>query len=192
MTPFILSQIFGGVAACVIILSFQFKNVRGLLLIQILSSVLFGAQFLLLGAYSGLYCNLLGLLLRIVVYFRSKHGSLPGENKEANALCSPYAWLFALLFFAIGILTYDGPSSLLPCASMAIFTFALWDADARKLRLLNFFLCCPMWLAYNICTGAIAGIVTESFNILSIAVSWFRFFRTGQTVKGVSGTGTKK
>ena len=43
-------------------------------------------------------------------------------------------------------------------------------------RKLNFFICCPMWLAYNIFNFAIAGIVTEIFNILSVALSWYRFF----------------
>lgn len=189
MTPFIWSQVFGTLAACVIILSFQFKSVRGLLLMQILSSVLFGAQFLLLGAYAGLYCNLLGLFLRVVLYIRNSRGRLPGEREGASALRSPYTWLFAVGFFAVGFLTYDGLPSLLPSVSMAVFTFALWDSNARLLRILNFFVCCPLWLVYNIFTGAIAGIVTESFNILSIAVSWLRFFRGKRPTDSDAGEG---
>lgn len=43
---FIISQVFGTVAACIIVSSFQFKDVRRLLIMQTVSSVLFALQFI--------------------------------------------------------------------------------------------------------------------------------------------------
>ncbi len=173
---FILSQIFGTVAACIIIASFQFKDVRKLLVMQIVSSVLFAMQFLFLGAYSGLACNVLGALLRFAVYFKDKNGVLPGEKEGDSQFLSPWFWGFCLAFATVGVFAYDGIVSLIPAVAMVVFTYATWNADAKFIRKLNFFVCSPMWLAYNVFNFAIAGIVTEVFNMLSVAISWYRFF----------------
>ncbi len=173
---FLISQIFGTVAAFIIVASFQFKDVRKLLVMQTVSSVLFALQFFFLGAYAGLACNVLGAFLRIAVYFRDKNGTLPGEKKGRTPFASLWFWAFCAAFIAVGAITYDGIVSLIPSVAMVIFTYAVWNADAKFIRKLNFFVCSPMWLAYNIFNIAIAGIVTEVFNMLSVAVSWYRFF----------------
>ena len=102
---FIISQIFGAVAACIIVSSFQFKDVRKLLIMQTLSSVLFALQFLFLEAYAGLACNVLGMFLRIAVYFRDKNGTLPGERKGASPLASVWFWAFCAAFAVVGAVT---------------------------------------------------------------------------------------
>ena len=174
---FVISQIFGAVAACIIVASFQFKDVRRLLVMQIVSSVLFAMQFLFLGAYAGLACNVLGALLRIAVYFRDKNGTLPGEKKGSTPFASVWFWALCAAFAAGGVVTYGKKAvELIPSVAMIIFTYAIWNADARFIRKLNFFVCCPMWLTYNIFNFALAGIVTEVFNILSVALSWYRFY----------------
>ncbi len=173
---FLISQIFGTVAACIIVASFQFKDVRKLLVMQTLSSVLFALQFVFLGAYAGCICNVLGAVLRIAVYFRDKNGILPGERKGRTPFASVWFWAFCAAFAAVGAVTYAGIVSLIPSVAMIVFTYAIWNADAKFIRKLNFFICCPMWLAYNIFNFAIAGIVTEIFNLLSVALSWYRFF----------------
>lgn len=173
---FIISQVFGTVAACIIVSSFQFKDVRRLLVMQTVSSVLFALQFVFLGAYAGCVCNVIGALLRIAVYFRDKNGALPGEKRGASPLASVWFWGFCLAFAVVGALTYDGVISLIPPVAMIIFTYAIWNADAVFIRKMNFFICSPMWLTYNICSLAVAGILTEVFNMLSVAVSWYRFF----------------
>ena len=180
---FIISQLFGAVAACIIVASFQFKDVRKLLVMQTVSSVLFALQFLFLGAYAGLACNVLGAFLRIAVYFRDKNGVLPGEKKGKTPLASVWFWAFCLAFAVVGAVTYGGNAvELIPGIAMIIFTYAIWNADAKFIRKLNFFICCPMWLTYNIFNFAIAGIVTEVFNLLSVALSWYRFFAKNKKV----------
>lgn len=173
---FLISQIFGAVAACIIVASFQFKDVRRLLVMQTLSSVLFALQFVFLGAYAGCICNVLGAFLRVAVYFRDKNGVLPGEKRGSTPFASVWFWVFCAAFAVVGIVTYSNPAELIPSVAMVVFTYAIWNADARFIRKLNFFICSPMWLAYNIINVAIAGIVTEVFNMLSVAVSWYRFF----------------
>lgn len=174
---FVLSQIFGTVAACIIIASFQFKDVRKLLIMQTVSSVLFALQFLFLNAYAGLACNVLGMFLRIAVYFRDKNGGLPGEKKGSSPFASVWFWAFCAAFAVVGAVTFGGdPVELIPSVAMIIFTYAIWNADAKFIRKLNFFICCPMWLTYNVFNFAIAGIVTEIFNMFSVALSWYRFY----------------
>ncbi|MBQ7171617.1 MAG: YgjV family protein [Clostridia bacterium] len=172
----VLPHIVGGIASFLIIFSFQFKDMRRLLFFQIASSALFGLQFVLLGAFSGALTNLVGVFLRVVVYRRAERGALPGETEDASPFRSPWAWGFVLLFLAAAVLSCDGLLSLLPPVSMILFVFAVWRSDPLLLRRLNLFVCSPMWLAYNLFTHAWAGVVTETFVMLSIVVSFLRFF----------------
>lgn len=172
----VLPHVVGGIASFLIIFSFQFKDLRRLLFFQIASSVLFGLQFVFLGAFSGALTNLCGVFLRVAVYLRAKRGVLPGEKKDASPFRSPWVWGFVLLFLAVAVLSCDGPLSLLPPVSMILFIFALWRSDPLFLRRVNLFACSPMWLLYNLFTHAWAGVFTETMVVVSIIVSYLRFF----------------
>ena len=147
----VLPHIFGGVSALLNIFSYQFKDMRRLLFLQIASSLLLIGQFFFLGAAAGALTNLAGILMRIAVYLRAKKGLLPGEKEGRSALLSPL--------------------------SMVFFTFSVWHADPVVMRRVNFFLCAPMWIAYNIYTHAWMGLITDAMLMISILVSFFRFFR---------------
>ncbi|MBQ2117555.1 MAG: YgjV family protein [Clostridia bacterium] len=173
----VLPHIFGGVSALLNIFSYQFKDMRRLLFLQIASSLLLIGQFFFLGAAAGALTNLAGILMRIAVYLRAKKGLLPGEKEGRSALLSPWAWGFASLFLLVAVFTYRGPLTLLSPLSMVFFTFSVWHADPVVMRRVNFFLCAPMWIAYNIYTHAWMGLITDAMLMISILVSFFRFFR---------------
>lgn len=162
---FIVSQIIGISGAAFLLLSYQQSTHRKIVTTQIFSGLLFSVQYFMIGAYTGMAANLVGMTRSIVFSFR-------GKSKIADSVVCPI--VFAALSVAVGIITYVDLSSLLPMAAMAIATFVLWIPKAQKLRALTL----PtsfMWLVYNIICRSYSGILTEVFGELSVIIGLFRF-----------------
>lgn len=161
----IIAQIIGIIAAVILWSAFQCKNTKRLFFLQLISATLFSLHFLFLGAYTGMLLNLVEVLRSFLLY--------KGEKRWAS---HPAAMLIIMLMFIVsGIITWDGWISILPTVSMVLGTLFMWSRNGKILRYAQLFFISPCWLIYNIAMGSIAGVLTESVNIISVIVSLVRF-----------------
>ncbi len=72
------------------------------------------------------------------------------------------------------IVTWNGPISLLPFASIAVTTLGYWTNNALKIRLSQM-IGSPCYLVYDVLVQSWGGVVSESIAIISIIVSICRF-----------------
>ncbi len=162
---FIAAQIISIVAAVLLLSSFQQRTHKRIVVMQAVSGLLFGIQYLLVGAYEGMACNFIGMARAITYAFR-------GKSKFVDSLWCPT--VFAAAFIASGILTYKSPISLLPIAAMVIASFVLWNTKTQQLRALTL----PtsvMWLIYNALHDSYVATLTEVFCEISIIIGLIRF-----------------
>lgn len=162
---FIVSQCIGFLAAAILLLSFQQKTHKRIVIMQACSGMLFAIQYFMLGAYEGMVGNLVGMARSIAFSFR-------GKSKFVDNIACPI--IFSLLAGAGGLLTYTSPASLLPMAAMMISSFVMWNPHTQQLRALTI----PtsvMWLIYNVICSSYSGIATEVFNLISIVIGLLRF-----------------
>ena len=167
MTGFdIFVQAIGLVGFFLSIGAYQCKGRVGILIWQLIASLCWGTQYLLLGAFSGAVLNLINILRTGVFCFRGK--------KWADH----WVWLpvFLGLCAAATVWTWEGPISLLPMCGMVLTTFAQRAPTARLVRLISL-PNDPLWLIYNGLSGSIFGVVTEAFIICSILVGYLRHDR---------------
>ena len=166
MSPFeIFAQALGFVGAAIYVFSFQIRNVKKLFLMQALGAVFFTVHFLLLGAHTGALQNSLSILRGIILLFRDRKWA-----KSRFTLAG-----LIILFIISGIVTYSGPLGLLPMVAMIVSTLAMWTGDGFKIRVTQLAATSPCWLIYNISVMSVSGILTESFNIISVIVSFIRY-----------------
>lgn len=162
---FIVSQCIGFLAAAILLLSFQQKTHKRIVIMQACSGMLFAVQYLMLGAYEGMIGNIVGMTRSVAFSFR-------GKSRFVDSIACPI--VFAILAGAGGLLTYTSPASLLPMAAMMISSFVMWNPHTQQLRALTM----PtslMWLIYNVICSSYSGIVTEIFNQISIIIGLIRF-----------------
>ena len=162
---FIISQTIGLIAAALLLLSFQQRTHKRIVLMQFCSGLLFALQYFLLGAYEGMVGNIVGFTRSIAYCFR-------GKSKFVDSLFCPS--MFAILAGLGGLLTYTSPISLLPMIAMMISSFVMWSPKTQQLRVLTI----PtsvMWLIYNVICNSWSGTATEIGNLISIAIGLFRF-----------------
>lgn len=166
MTPLeIFAQILGFIGSGICIFSFQIRSVRILFCTQLISIAFFTLHFILLGAYTGALQNVLALVRCILLILSDKKWA---HNN----------WILAGLivsFVVSGIATYSGIFSLLPMIAMIVSTVAMWTGDGFKLRIAQVCVTSPAWLVYNASVFSISGVLTESFNIISVIVSFIRY-----------------
>lgn len=74
-----------------------------------------------------------------------------------------------IIIQAIGFL------GLLAFIASTVSTIFYWTNDARKLRLANLFVSSPCWIIYDSIVGSMGGVISESFTMISIVVSIYRF-----------------
>ena len=161
----IIAQIIGFIAATVLWSAFQCKNTKRLFFLQLISATLFSLHFLLLGAYTGMLLNLVEVLRSFLLY--------QGSKKWAS---HPVAMVAIMLLFTIsGAITWDGWISILPTAAMVLGTLFMWSRNGKILRYAQLSFISPCWLIYNVAMGSIAGVLTESVNLISVVVSLLRF-----------------
>lgn len=169
---FITSQIISAIATLLLLLSFQQKTHKKIVLMQAVSGLLFGIQYMMLGAYEGMICNYIGTVRSVAYSFR-------GKSKLVDSLVCPI--LFAVIFVISGIVTYKNIFSLLPIVAMFIASFVLWMPKTQQLRALTM-PTSAMWLVYNAVSHSYVAVLTEVLNLISIIIALIRF-RSGKEVK---------
>ena len=171
----VIGQILGLIAMVLIVFSFQFKDAKRLFLLQICSCSLFALHYLFLGlggdsaAYSGMAQNAVGLLLRVVLTLSEKRKFLLSPM-VMSGLCAVAA--------VVAVLTYPGRLiALLPTVASFAGIGCMWTRKTDTIRLTHLAVISPFWLIYNCVTFSVAGILTETFNLLSIGVYYLRVWR---------------
>lgn len=154
-------QLVGFVALAVGLLGFQANKRGNMLKFQVAASVLYAVHFYLLGAFTGAVMN----------------GVNAGRN-YAFFKIAKRTWLlpagFMIIFALAGIITWQGPLSVLPTLAMLTGTLAFWQKNPTTIRLLEL-ISPPLWFAYNAVAGSYPGMLAEIILFCSIILGIYRF-----------------
>ncbi len=174
MTPFeIAAQIIGVFAMTFNILSYQQKQQKFIIALQLFGSALFTVHFFMLGAYMGGLLNAVGIVRAIVFLNKDKLKSdrLPWLIGFICVYLLSYALTFTLLKKP-----FTAPNAIveiLPVIGMTATTVAFRCKTAKTTRLLGF-ISSPAWLIYNIVSVSIGAICCEVISIISIFIGYLR------------------
>ncbi len=168
---YLISQIISIIASLFLLFSYQMKKHRTILLMQSISGMLFGIQYMLIGAPEGAICNFVGMARSFTYSFRTR-------SKIVDHIACPI--FFAVVFGCCGIYTYSSLFSLLPICAMIISSFVTWNPKTQQLRALTL----PtsmMWLVYNASCGSVVAVITELSSEVSIIIGLIRFRKKRNT-----------
>lgn len=159
-------QAIGYTGVLIFILSYQVKSNRRLFLLQVLGSLTFCVQFLLLNAYSGCFNLIIDIIrnLMLIKYNDWKWIRWRGWVVVISAIS------------AVGMfLTWEGMVSLLLFIAMVGSTMAYWTNNAGKIRLGNLLCASPCWMLYDALVGSWGGVANELITLGSILFSIYRY-----------------
>ena len=159
----IVVQLIGGLGVLASIISFQCKKHNSILLFRTINEFIFAVQYFLLGAYTGMIVNLFGCV-RNIIFTRQL-----SKNKKTTF----HIILFSIIFVIFGLAVWQGPKSLLIIVAKVLSTLAYGSKNTTIVRS-TIFVTSVSWLIYNYFIFSIAGILCESFTLLSLIIGIIR------------------
>lgn len=153
----------GFIALLLQVLSMQGKSYKSIIVMTVSSECLFGVQLLLLGAFTGAATNLMAGVCNTVYYFCNKSG------RKTTYL----QILFSILFVTAGILTWEGPISLLVILAKVISTVSHGINRPHVIRVSRL-ISMPMWVVYDGLAGTIGGTINDLLVIASSVIGIIR------------------
>lgn len=153
---YIMSQMFVILAALSLGFSYLTKDKKAIMILVTMTSVFYGIEYLLLGAFSGAITNVVSIIRNIWFYEEIR------KNKKSSVKSLV---VLSLLLVLCGIITYDNIFSIIPIVATVLFTYSVWQDSNKVYR----YLAIPtsiMWIVYNVICGSILGTLAESSMIV--------------------------
>ena len=159
---FYLAQLIGIIGLILLILSFQKNNKKNLLKYQIISSLFFAIQYILLKAYSGFFMYIT-MCIRNIIF-----------SKYEDNVPKKYIIIIVTIMMSLSLLSYNELISLLPCIGSIIYTISLANSNLKTIRIVNT-ITCILYLIYDIKVLAIAGIISTTIELISTLISLCKY-----------------
>ncbi|MBR3281489.1 MAG: YgjV family protein [Clostridia bacterium] len=165
MTTFeIISQVFGAFGLIGTVIGDNQKKKLTVLLAFIFANIMYALQYVFLYAWPGMIICIIAIIRSIVYYQFEKN------NK-------PKSLFVLILFLLIGIisggLSYQDIFSTIPLLSTLAFTWALWQSDLRKFRVVA--LIEPIaFFFYDLHVGAYVGMIVTALEFVGALIAIIR------------------
>ena len=160
----IIGQILGLVATALTALSYQANEKGRLLIIQSAATLSTCLGYFFLGAWSGFALNIVCLVRNASFYFL----------KRESRIYKVAAMLLAVAMVAVGIVSWQGPISLLVIVALALNTLFMAFGSPQALRYSVCFTS-SLILLYNVFVFTVGGIMNEGIAIMSSVVGIIRY-----------------
>lgn len=146
------------------------------LLLQMVTVSLYGVQYGLLGAPSGVVNDLVCFAKYLFVFLFLLHGR---EAPRWGGI------LFAACSVLLGAFAVRGVVDLVPILTALLFTYAVWQKNPYVLRG-SAIACNAMWIWYNLRAGAYVSAVYSGVELVMTGVTVVRLLRAGRAASRVA------
>jgi hypothetical protein len=158
--------IVGFVAMAVLVLSYQQKTRKWILICNITARSLFILQYILLFAFEGMALDLVGVIGSVLAQQKDK----PFVKKHQRAVVIGVN----VLIVAVGVAMYRNLFSLLPLVAVLLQIDALWCSKEKHVRLLSL-IAVPWWVVYNAYCSAWGSVAGDLMSLVSLVTAMLRY-----------------
>ena len=146
-----IAQFFGILALIALFMSYQNKEKKKFLIVQIFANIFYALQYIFLKAYSGFGSSAISTVKTIAFYnYEKKESKIP-----LIVLIS-----FEIAFVIAGIITFEGLYSLIPIVIHCVYTLGTWFKDLKVTY--SIAICTSiLWVIYSLIVGAHVSIISN-------------------------------
>ena len=171
MTNFIIIQIIGGIAYCLLSYSYFKKEKKDILLIQLFSYVFFGIHYYLLDGITGVICNIVGFLALLMIYLFEKY------HLKHKVL---FSFLFISFLFVVNIINFQNFFSIFPLIASIISIISFFLNDENGIRGIGI-ISAICWLIYAIYYKSYISIVFEIITLFDVLIAFLKNHKKNRT-----------
>ncbi len=159
-----IGQGLGIVAVVLGFINYQVKTREQVLYVHIATTVCFTLHYMLIGAYSGMAMNFVGIIRNVVFYFAGKNGKVG----------KVWPITFAVIMGAMGILAWENWYSVLAVVGLMINSYSMSFSNPNNIRK-SILITSPLVLAYDVLVSSVGGAVYEGIVIVSSVIGLIRY-----------------
>lgn len=175
-TQYIISQIFTIISYGFLASTYQVKNRKTVLGLNVLSQIAFGVAFILLEAWSGLATAIVALARNIIFIVDENKNDKREKMNKTDIIILVVLYIISIIS---AIFTYEGFFSLLPIFATMIYTYAVCQKSIKKYKMLGI----PielLWTVYNLYIKSIFGILLEIIILTSCITGYLKECKKAQ------------
>ena len=170
---YILSQIFIIINYVLLMVTYQVKNRKAILIFNFGAIIATGLSYVFLSAWSGLAMVIVAVVRNIIFMIDDKK-----NGKSEKITKKDIVILFILYAISIisAIYTYEGFLSLMSVFGTMLYTYSVWQKKTSIYKILGL----PVgiiWIIYNIYIFSIFGIVLEVVLLISAVIGIIREYK---------------
>lgn len=152
MNNYLLSQILVILATIFISVTYFEKRRKNILILFIFYSILYGIHYLLLGALTGFFMNMVSIVRNIIFYRHEK-------RKQENSIC--FLLVLFIIIIVFGIFSYKDMFSIISMSASLISTYSVWQKNIKVYRYLAVVVSI-CFIIYAIHINSLFAIITEA------------------------------
>ena len=157
----VAGHVVGAIGVLLTFVSYQMHDKRKLIFVQTLATFLMSVQYILIGAVSGCFLNVVCIVRNIFFYNRD------GGKKFFSY--GFYPILFAVMIAIVSLFSWEGAHTLFLTSALAANTVIMGYSSPQTLRK-SVLVTCSMIIVYNVIEHSYSGIVNESVSIVSALI----------------------
>lgn len=161
-------QTVGAIALVFIVIAWNAKTRKNILLLQSVSLMFFIAHYTLLSAYAGAAMSVVVLGRNFV---------LLQEEDEKN-WASHWTWFYFFILISIVVLAFfwNGWVSALPVVGAIVGIYGMWKKNPADIRL-YMLIASSIWVPYTIAVHSYSGLLSQIVGIAGILVGMYQHDR---------------
>ena len=153
-------RLFGLLGIASTVAAYQCKKHSWMIGLRTANELLFAAQYLLLGGYTGAALNVLSSCRNIIFIERVK------KEKSTNL----WRIVFSVIFIIISIFTFSGFPTVIFCVGKVITTYVYGSRNLTFVRVMTI-VTGIMWITYNFILGAYEAIAADLLTVVSAGIA---------------------
>lgn len=167
---YILSQAFIIMNYIFLVMTYQSKSRKSILIYNFAALSATGISYLFLSAYSGLAMVVVAIVRNIIFIMDEKKNGTSSKNGKKDYIILAILYIISIIS---AIVTYNGILSMMSVAATMLYTYSVWQKNIKIYKALGI----PigiLWLIYNIYIFSIFGIILEVVLGISSIIGYIR------------------
>ena len=157
---YILSQVFIIINYILLVISYQSKNRRCILILNIFSLTSSCISYIFLNAKTGIAMAIVSIIRNIIFILNNEENDKI-TKKDIGILLFIYS-----LCIILAIFTYETSLSLMSVFATMLYTYSVWQKSTKVYKYLGAPICL-IWIIYNIYIKSLFGFILEFILMIS-------------------------
>lgn len=170
---YVLSQVFVIINAALLMITYQLKTRKAILVVSFMALIANGIVYTLLEAWSGLAMVFVAMTRNIIFMIDEK------KNGKSNKITGKDVVILVVLYIIAiisAVFTYEGILSMMSVVATMLYTYSVWQKKTNVYKILGIIIEI-VWIIYNIYICSIMGIVLDILLLMSAIIGIRREYK---------------